>query len=1414
MKKVLLSISGALIALGSFAQLSGTYTINIAQATGGTNYQTFAAAMSALGSQGVNGPCTFNVIEGTYNGQVTMPSSISGTSTTNTVTFQSDASNSNNPVVTNSGYVLYFNYTNLNNLNFIDLDIVSTGSSAIYLYNYYNSNYPNINIYFEDCLIQSPSSTSSSTCPVRLYPYFYGSKVVFEFDGCDITGGYAGIYFYPYYFGQSGSKLTVNDCDVTGWYYSGIYSYAYYTYPQLEITNNHIEGNENVYSYPYGIYSYYIGAGSTIKGNNVRVNGTSGGYGMMIGYYQGNSSTTNEVSNNMISVGDESDPYTQYGLYLNYSSYTKTANNSINLLGSYSNNRGVYAYYYSGSYPGNEFVNNAVNVNGGYNFYYYGYYNATSSVFSEMDYNNYSIEGASGINMYHYYSGTVSYDTDISSWQSTTGMEDNSINVDPGYMSATDLHSMSVEMNETGTPLSYITDDIDGEVRSTTTPDIGADEYIVPTNNAQPGDLLTPDAPLCSDDTTISIMLNNTGLVALTSCSLNYSINGGTTVSTQWTGNIASQADTMVVVESSVSFTSGDELKVWTSMPNGVQDSSALNDTVGVTLYDGLSGTFAIPGDYATLNDARDALVQNGICGHVVFNIATGTYTEQVDFPSIQGTGEDATITFQSASGNTNDVLIQHQTTGSGDSYVIKFSGADWITFQDVRVKNNSTYFYGNVIVVEGNSNNVTFDNCWLKGNSYQTTSYWSANILFSGKNDGFSLTNSHIEAGASNFYMINGNTAGPSEDMTMVNNYFEDGLYYQMYFYAVDEFEFDGNTVTNDSSLYGGSYGYYQMYMYSVNNFDITRNYINHTVGQGYYYPIYFNNCIGRTNPRSQVANNCFFSATPGATSYNYYTVYCYGSGIMDFHNNSVTKRGGYTNSAAMYINSGGLISLKNNSFANMTTSGYALQVAGGFAVTESENNNFYNNSGSLVYFGTSQYASLEDYQTATGNDMNSVVTDPNWETDVTCVTCNDTLNGAGQVLANNTVDINNNVRSVQTPDIGAVEFVSPASFTLGGDDTICGNVAIVEAGPAQSVTWNVNNQTSTQSSVTLTATTEPVTYNVSVSITTEYCGSGSDNAIIRLVPNATLDSATHICADETLDLEPGGGSAATYSWSTGETSSSITVTEAGTYSVNKMEDGCESDATVVVSQSQGVEIADLDACSADLPISIDASIMDGTSYAWSGGSSINTASNDFSDAGTYSVTATDSYGCSSSDDFGLTVLEEPTAAITQTHSANAYFFDGTSSLYISQNTTYAWDFGYNGQTATTPTAQVVYPWSDPSALATYTVTLSIDNGCGTDVDQMDITPDPLGIDAIAEGSFGLYPNPATDNVNFVLGATASAQGTVQVLDLAGRTLSSQIIAAGQLTGEVNVSNLASGSYLVKVSVDGNTSVNTLIKQ
>ena len=79
-----------------------------------------------------------------------------------------------------------------------------------------------------------------------------------------------------------------------------------------------------------------------------------------------------------------------------------------------------------------------------------------------------------------------------------------------------------------------------------------------------------------------------------------------------------------------------------------------------------------------------------------------------------------------------------------------------------------------------------------------------------------------------------------------------------------------------------------------------------------------------------------------------NYNGVYAYNSGVMDFHNNSVTKRGGWNGSAVRMYN-GGLISVKNNSIANLAT-GYSLEVQGGFAVSESDNNNLYNSSGALV--------------------------------------------------------------------------------------------------------------------------------------------------------------------------------------------------------------------------------------------------------------------------------------------------------------------------------------------------------------------------------------------------------------------------------------------------------------------------------
>jgi hypothetical protein len=419
--------------------------------------------------------------------------------------------------------------------------------------------------------------------------------------------------------------------------------------------------------------------------------------------------------------------------------------------------------------------------------------------------------------------------------------------------------------------------------------------------------------------------------------------------------------------------------------------------------------------------------------------------------------------------------------------------------------------------------------------------------------------------------------------------------------------------------------------------------------------------------------------------------------------------------------------------------------------------------------------------------------------------------MNNAGTVLSNLRDDIDGFARSVSHPDIGAHEYVTPATFTLGPDDTICGNSYIVEAGPAQSISWVVNSQTFSTPSVTLTATNQPVNYNIQVNITTEYCGSASDAAVIRLVPNANLDSAAHICADADITLTPGGGSGATYSWSTGATSSTLLVDAPGTYSVTKNEEGCESTATIMVSQSDAVEVADVEACIADVPVTLDATINDGTSYAWSGGSSINTAVNTFSDAGSYSITATDAFGCTSVDNFNLVVLETPEGSIAENHWGTLYTFDASGSIYISNGTTYFWDFG-NGSTATTQVASVTYPWSGDCS-ESYTVTLTVNNGCGEDVTTTTVTPCPLGVNDVAEGNFSIFPNPAKTAATITFANTFS-NGTISLMDLSGRTISSQAVAGGNTSVILDLSNIASGSYIVKLDTDSSSSFKQIVVQ
>ncbi|MXN92785.1 T9SS sorting signal type C domain-containing protein [Flavobacterium sp. Sd200] len=122
------------------------------------------------------------------------------------------------------------------------------------------------------------------------------------------------------------------------------------------------------------------------------------------------------------------------------------------------------------------------------------YASNVNSIFTNLDYNDYysndrlgyitnanTLEQANwpGNGVPGSYQDNADYTYTLQAWKSVTGKDAHSVNVNPGFASATDLHinaNNSVNDVLVGTPVN-ITRDIDNQLRSTTAPKMGADEF-------------------------------------------------------------------------------------------------------------------------------------------------------------------------------------------------------------------------------------------------------------------------------------------------------------------------------------------------------------------------------------------------------------------------------------------------------------------------------------------------------------------------------------------------------------------------------------------------------------------------------------------------------------------------------------------------------------------------------------------------------------------------------------------------------------------------------------------------------------------------------------------------------------------------------------------------------------------------
>jgi hypothetical protein len=202
-----------------------------------------------------------------------------------------------------------------------------------------------------------------------------------------------------------------------------------------------------------------------------------------------------------------------HGIYLNHADYFQITKNRISLVGEAIAATGITALNSDGSTNRSSLMlNNFVHAEGGHgislsnsdqvNVYYNsvhitkGKYIAGHAVRSNsssaVNFTNNSFANLAGGYVYYNYSGFSSnynnlYTTgqllsnnnvqSLAMWQSNTSQDANSVSADPIYLSKADLHANQTLMDSSATVLGSFNEDIDGETRDGSFPDMGADEF-------------------------------------------------------------------------------------------------------------------------------------------------------------------------------------------------------------------------------------------------------------------------------------------------------------------------------------------------------------------------------------------------------------------------------------------------------------------------------------------------------------------------------------------------------------------------------------------------------------------------------------------------------------------------------------------------------------------------------------------------------------------------------------------------------------------------------------------------------------------------------------------------------------------------------------------------------------------------
>lgn len=467
----------------------GTYTINKAQATGGTNFTSFTDAVQAM-KCGIGGAVVFNVTpnSGPYTEQIVIPY-INQASATNTITFNGN------------GNVLQFNATasdkraviRLDSADYVTLDSLEIkplgdNDGSEYGFGVMLINDADNNIIRRCKITGNTVVTSNRYVGILINTNATSATSTTGKNYCDsnlvenntVTGfGYGITAVAPYGNYIYGNKILRNT--VQDFYNYGIY-FSYH---------DHLLVEGNIVSRPTrtagtGCYGIFVGGTSinssvsknlvyNLYGGNNSYNSNTASTGIFLSSAYPFPSTPLIISNNV--VYQYNGQNLQYGITNSGSTDVQIYHNTIVFNNpSSTSTRDARGYYHASGATG-DFRDNLVYINRGGTGKKYAVYDGDSDP-EAMKLNNNNYYNGSSTGYAVGYIGGTAYTT-MADWQGATSQETNSLTINPLFVN---IASLDFTPNETtldnkGLGLG-ITDDYNGKKRHATKPDIGAIEFV------------------------------------------------------------------------------------------------------------------------------------------------------------------------------------------------------------------------------------------------------------------------------------------------------------------------------------------------------------------------------------------------------------------------------------------------------------------------------------------------------------------------------------------------------------------------------------------------------------------------------------------------------------------------------------------------------------------------------------------------------------------------------------------------------------------------------------------------------------------------------------------------------------------------------------------------------------------------